>query len=447
MANQFDTLLEGQKKALEFWTNLSGKMTQAFNPSEQKPTDGQELMMDWFKKQQSFLEEIIQTGDLGQVIEKSPEKMKRWMELQTEFADKWLVFYRENAEKMGMKWLGISSKMDGSAYLSQGMGQWKKWMDEGTKFISAQVMDKIPFNMQPHYNSFLETYNNLHQYWEPIQGMIKNGLYDKEIVNRYFSTEAYQKIINQMMGFRPVGNPSEAVEQVNKWFEAYFSESKEGMSQWKSVAEGWQNKMKGYFSKGSVPIFEIAAELNKQSQEQLLPFYNIAAQGKENEIAKLLRDIQFAYVAFLLRSAEMQTKVYESGQFVLPDTIKAFYAKYKETSEAPDFQLFFKAYVDDLEKAMTVVLQSDEYSKLQSEVAATGAQIKAMTGKIIELSFSDMPFLSKSEADDFAQETASLKRKVRTLEERLAKLEASLGTTDHKPVVKAAARSSRKKEA
>ncbi|HMQ49884.1 MAG TPA: poly(R)-hydroxyalkanoic acid synthase subunit PhaE [Saprospiraceae bacterium] len=447
MANQFDTILEGQKKALEFWSDLSGKMTKAFNPAEQKPTDGQELMIDWYKKQQAFLEEIIQSGDIRQAIEKSPEKMQRWIALQTEFAGKWLDFYKENAEKMGMKWPDFPSKMDGSTYFAQGMGQWKKWMDEGSKFVSAQVFDKIPFNMQPHYSSFLETYNNLHQYWEPILGMIKNGLFEKELVERYFSTEVYEKVINQMMGFRPVGNPSEAMEQVNKWFEAYFSESKDRMGQWNSIAEGWQAKMKGYFSKGNVPVFEMAAELNKQAQEQLLPFYNVAAQGKENEIAKLMRDIQFAYVSFLLRSAEMQSKVYESGQFVLPDTIKSFYAKYKESSETPDFQAFFKAYVDDLEKAMTVVLQSDEYSKLQSEIAATGAQIKAMTGKIMELSFSDMPFLSKSEADDFAQETASLKRKVRTLEDRLAKLEALLGNTDSKPAAKTPARSSRKKEA
>ena len=35
-------------------------------------------------------------------------------------------------------------------------------------------------------------------------------------------------------------------------------------------------------------------------RDQMLPFYNIMAQGRQTELSKLMRDIQFAYVAFVI---------------------------------------------------------------------------------------------------------------------------------------------------
>jgi predicted flap endonuclease-1-like 5' DNA nuclease len=442
MSNQFDNIIEGQKKIMDFWSNLSQQMTSAYKPQSTPAEAGQELMQDWYNKQQAFFQEAMKT-DPQQALEKAPEHMQKYMEMQSEFTKKWADFFGKNADKMGMPFPNMdnfNSYANPTQYFQDGMGHWKKWMEDGSKWMNAQVMDKMPFNMRPHFTNYLDTYNFLSRYWEPLQRLIKNGMYDKNMVEQYFSADAYEKLINQMMGFRPVGNTSDVVENVNKWFEKYMHFAKGQEQDWSSVSDVWKNKMSEYFTGGKVPFFEMASELNQRLQDQLAPFNNIASQGRQTEISKLIQDIQFQYIAFILKSAEMQAKVYEAGQFALPDTVRDFAEKFKQEQEMPDFQAFFKQYVDTLEEALLEVLHSSEYSKLQSEVSATATQMNHQSKRITELMYADMPFLTHSEADDIAKETSTLRTKVRNLEHRLAEMEKAL-LLSGKPAVEKAASS------
>ena len=78
---------------------------------------------------------------------------------------------------------------------------------------------------------------------------------------------------------------------------------------------------------------------------------------------------------------------------------------------------------------MIEVLHSNEYSTLQNEVAKTGIQVKSKLDKLVELAFADFPFLMNSHADEIGKEAAALRKKVRQLEARLAKLEQPNGVS------------------
>ena len=75
---------------------------------------------------------------------------------------------------------------------------------------------------------------------------------------------------------------------------------------------------------------------------------------------------------------------------------------------------------------MLEVLHSSEYSKLQSEVSALATSIKKDNGRLMELMYADMPFLTHTDGDDIAKEASALRTKVRSLEHRLAELEKAM---------------------
>ena len=431
MKNQFDIFFEGQKKAMEFWNNLSSQMAESVktngHDNKKEKEEAQDLFTEWFKKQQAFFEQAMQSGaNPQQAFEKAPEQVQQWMEMQNDFAKRWVDFYRENAEKMGLKMPEFPGSYQPSTFFEEGVKNWKNWMEQGNQWASQQVLDKMPFNMRPHYTNFMETFDFMRRYWEPMQRLIQNGLFTKDMVDKYFTPDAYQKVVNQMMGFRPIGNVSELIENINQWFENYFSFAQQGAGEWGTVSDAWKEKMREYMSKGNLPFFEMAADFNNRLRDQMLPFYNIMAQGRQTEMAKLMRDLQFAYIAFVLKSAELQSKVYEAGQFALPDTLRDFYKQYKDKQEMVDYQEFFQHFVNKLENSLLETLHADDYSKLQSEVAAIGTQIKSMTDKATELMGADLPFLTKTDGDDFAKEVNALRRKVRTLEQKIADMEKAL---------------------
>lgn len=438
MSNPFDNILEGQKKAMDFWSKLSEQMAQPFKAAPADPSKaGQELLQEWYQKQQAFLEEAMKANP-QEALQQMPEQMRKYTELQTEYTRKWAEYFQANAKQMGIRLPEADGFGNPVKYFQDGMANWKKWMEGGSNWLSSDLLDKMPFNMRPHYTNYLDSYSTMSKYWAPMQRMIKNGLTDHKLVEQYFSPDAYQKVINQMMGFRPVGNTSEIIDNVNKWFEQYLAYTKTQTEEMASVSDTWREKVSGYMKAGKVPFFELATDFSQQMRDQLAPFNNIAAQGRENEISKLMQDLQFQYIAFVLKSAEMQAMVYEAGQFALPDTLRAFTEQYKDKQEMPDFDTFFQHYVNHLETALTEVLHAGEYSKLQSEVSATGTQMKLNSGRLMELMYADMPFLTHSEGDDIAKETHALRQKVRSLEARLAELEKAL-LLSGKPMVEKAA--------
>lgn len=411
--------MEGQKKAMSFWAQWAEQAAQPFQAKTDDPVKaGQELLQDWYAKQQAFFAQALQASPQD-TMAKAPEHFQQYMDMQTDFAKKWAGL---------MKWPGgVLPTTDSTRFFTDGMANWKKWMEGGQQWMSREVMGKLPFNMQPHYSAYLDSYQFLHKYWEPLQQLMRNGLTAPDMVSKYFSPDAYQTLVNQMMGFRPVGNVSSVIDQASAWFSKAAAQVKAQWSEMASVSEAWGKQAQQAMGTGELPFFEMAAEFNNRLRDQLAPFNNIAAQGRQNEMSKLLQDIQFEYMAFILKSAEMQMKVYESGQFALPDTIRSFAEKAKAGDALPDFQAFFSHYVNQLEEAILEVLHGQEYSTLQSEVSALATQVNFKSGRLMELAYADMPFLTHSDGDDIAKEASALRQKVRSLEQRLAALEKTTG--------------------
>lgn len=424
MNKQFEAILEGQKQAIDFWSKMSDQYNQAFksNGNSKKEEPKLDFVSEWLNQQQQLWQAAMQIGDPQKAFQEAPEQFRKWVEINQSYVENWTSFAKNNADKLGISWPG-STDFYSKNQFEQGIKQWNTWIDQSAQALREQLMTKLPFGMQAHFNSFLKSYDGLYQYWETFIRMIQNGLIDPSIIDKYFSQQAYQKLINELMGFQPIGNVSELIDGVNRWFEKLLSAGHASQSDFSSISENWQNKMKGYWTKESIPFFQMANEFNQQLRDQLLPFYNLMAQGRAAEIARLQRDMQFGYISYILKTAELQTKVYESGQFVLPDLIRTYYKEFQNDKTLPEYEDFFKAYINKQEEVILEVLHSDAYSSLQSEVAATGTQLKYTSEKMMELAMNDLPFLTKSEGDDFAKENAALRRKIRSLEQRLTALE------------------------
>lgn len=97
MNNQFEAIIEGQKKAMDFWTNLSEQMTSAFTPGSSKPAHGEEILTEWYKKQQAFFSDAMKISDPQKAFENAPDQFRNWLEMQRDFSEKWMGFYKENA--------------------------------------------------------------------------------------------------------------------------------------------------------------------------------------------------------------------------------------------------------------------------------------------------------------------------------------------------------------
>jgi predicted flap endonuclease-1-like 5' DNA nuclease len=424
MKSQFDTIIEGQKKALDYWSEASKKVMHQFNESIGSPSK-EDYLGNWFKAQKQLWEEAMKVANLTETFEQSPEKLNEWAKMQTEFAQQWLNFYVDNAERFGVKAPVMNGYTSASAFTDNMPKEWRKLIDQSNDWIKDNILSKLPFPQGFHYQNFNHLYEGMYQYWEPLQRMMQNGITDWKGIEAFFKPGAYQELVAQFMGYKPVTDFSSMLEQANH----YFEQAESWLKQYSAEGENWKEQWSAIFSNvenQNNPVFQVVLGLNNTVREGLESLYNVAGQSKEVEMAKLVKDIQFAYIAFLLKTIDMQNKVYQAGQFALPDTIQAFYDQFKSSHELPDYQGFFNQYVNMLEKYMIEVLESKDYSVLQSEVAKAGVTVKSKLDELVELALSDFPFLMQSHADEVAQEVNALRKKVRTLESRLAAMEEQL---------------------
>lgn len=416
ITQQFEAFAEGQKKMYEFWTDASKKMMDTLSP-EKKTETPEDLLKEWYEAQKGLFEEAMKVGDPKEAFAKAPEQFKKWVDLQTTFSEKWMKHLNTNTPNLGFD---VPKNWNGD------FNTFNSWMNDSTKWIRDNMMDKLPTNMKPHLESFTKAYDDLSKYWNSFVKMMEFGIYSKEAVDKYFSPDAYKNLVNQFMGYSNTLNMSELIDQTNDMFEKSFAQFQNNMMTPESFMNNWTEQTNKMASGDTSPYFKFMADLNEQVKDNLAPYYNVLGPGKEVDAAKIIRDIQFTYIAFIVKSSEMQTMVYKAGQNALPETLKAFYDEYQESNELPQYDAFFNRYVNVLEKHITVVLESDDYSKLQNEVAKAGLGVKSKMDEFVELSFVDLPFVMRSEANDIAQEASSMRKKVRALERKLAKMEKAL---------------------
>ena len=416
--SQFDSILEGQRKMMDWWAETSTKMLDTFTEGTEKVYAGSESMKDWYQRQQSIFEEASTVNDPKTAFDKVPEQYQKWIELQFEFMENWAKVYREGLKKMGIP----MPEMNGSAPEKMMQKNWKFWNDkvqENSDWLKKNILDKLPTSMQGHYQNFNEIYDDVLKYWDAFQRMIQFGVYEKKAIENFFSPEIYRSIVNKLMGFKPANNFDESLNQVNLFFEESFK----FLEQFAPNLKNWENQWTDYFKQfsqnGPNPFYQAAMDINHSLQENTEPFINLFGHSEPGRYAKILKDIQFAYTAFLVRNSEMQQRVYEAAQHALPKTIQTYHDEYRSSKEMPAFESFFNSWINNLEEHLTTILQSKDYSLLQSEVSKLGISVKGKLDELIELSFEQTPFLMKSHGDDLAREIHSLRRKVRDLEKKV----------------------------
>ena len=427
-------MIENQKKAFESWKEWTDQWMKSM-PGMTPPASGKDFFVPWMDMQRKWWEETMNAGKMKETTGQMPDQWKEWMDMQAQTSEKWMDFYRDQAKNFGITAPGFSS-FTKAPFTEMGAKQWQTWMEESNKWIKENMLDKIPNNMKPHYQNFTVLYDEMAKFWEPFQQLIQFGSFSKNTTDQFFSPEAYRRIVGLFLGFKPVENLAKMVEDVNSFFEDYISSLQKMTPGTQHFADNWMRFFRDWGRQTGHPGLQAVAEITNMVEKGVNTLYHVAGPGEELAMAKLLKDIQFAYTGFLLKSSELQQVLMDAGQFALPDTIKAYYDEFQKTKKLPNYNEFFNRYANHLENYLLEVLESDEYSVLQADVSKTGIAVKAKMDELVELAFHDMPFLMKSFADEVARENTSLRRKIRELETRLYAVESAFTGGSAVPKVK-----------
>ncbi len=416
MKTPFEALLESQRKIMDFWSETGKNVTDRLSEATTKPPVPTDFLQTWFDNSKKLWEEASKMNPLNSNNDQ-PAQFKYWAKLQKEFADYWI-----NASKGQMPGFVPTTAGLSPEQFTNPMKYLQDWAGKSQEWVEKSLLKNMPAAQHQYLKNFKEVYEQMQKYWQPIVTMIKSNTYDQDQISAWIKKNDFVPIISKFMGYQAVNDPDALREEMQASYErfsAWMEENSFGKVNWVDQVKAFNNRL----LKAEGSPFEFVNQLNNSISEGLDSYINISGQGKDIEMMKILKEIQFASMAYFTKTLEMQQQVYESSYKALPESLKHFSEKYQDDKSVPDFQDFFTHFVNSIESRVTETFGSQQYSTLQSVVARNATHVKALTEKMIELAVSDLPFLTNSFADEVALENQTLRKKIRTLEQRLERLE------------------------
>lgn len=427
MNTPFNVFVENQKKFYDNWMEMTQNMSTTKKQETNKAgKEGFDMFQDFFASQKELFENSFKMGDPKETSEKMSRQYNEWLELQQSFFKKWMQNYNDPKASE-------TNPLTNGEWMQKQVEMWKEMNQRGMEWINDNLFNHLPDSMKPHFKNYLHSVEVLNKNWETIYRMITQGVFNPATIEKMMNKDLQKQFVEAYFGMKMPSDSSQMLEQIRTWFDKMINAVESGDNPMGNWVELWSDSYKRMSKMDIQPGYRMILDMQKTIIENSEPFFSIAGESKQHRLTRELRDLQFAFTAYMVHSIEMQQHLYEASGNAMTETIRTFSEKFSENGEAPDMNVFFNSYVEIMENHLTEVLKSDEYSRVQSEMVKFGAKVKMLTEETLETMMEDFPFVPRSEGDEMNKQTTALKRKVRELEKKVAELNQAIDQIKAKP--------------
>jgi hypothetical protein len=161
-------------------------------------------------------------------------------------------------------------------------------------------------------------------------------------------------------------------------------------------------------------------------QKPTSPLTNLVFFGRDRVAIELTQEMLKSYVMFAAHYAKIQQLILSTGKDAIID-MTARVSEAAKSGKAPQtFDEFFNVWIRANEAAFDKMFSTDDYARVQGEIATSSAKVKEHTDKFFELMISEFPIAKRSELDEAYQSIHFLKSQVRRLERKLNEQEEAI---------------------
>lgn len=413
MANTefFDLFVETQKKMREAWDGY------VQNVQAPKMPNGEfrELWETWYKKQQELFNDYTPATPT-EVATKLPDLYRSMLEAQMAFIKGW-----GDASRSYLESLPVGDNQEKWTEFQKTQTElMETWTQQTNKLLMEQMKPFMPFASISGMENYSTAYREMFGYWDKIQELIKGG--EGNIPN-FMSPKSWTELMGNFTSFKMPEAMHQAAENAKTLFSNY--------NQWllDQSTQFSEQGIRPFSVAGLDPWMNMFKDVQARLDKVYMPFNHMLNSGKQSEMISLLREAQQEYLNYAIKGTEFQLALMEAGRKAMPEVIEKFQEEYKNTQEMPNYEAFFQSFLDIVEKHLVELFETEEYAKLQNDLAIAGVGVKKRMDRFMELAFEGAPFTMKSESEELAKELQSLRRKIRDLEKRLGESQAAATTT------------------
>jgi BMFP domain-containing protein YqiC len=120
-----------------------------------------------------------------------------------------------------------------------------------------------------------------------------------------------------------------------------------------------------------------------------------------------------------LKNTQMQYMMYATGMKAMDEVSENLYTRMRNGEDFNSFSNVYQEWLNTNDKHFVTLFETEEYSKLMSEVSALQLGLKKKIENQMEKAFSNLPLINRSEMDELYLTIQGLKSRISMLENQI----------------------------
>lgn len=266
-------------------------------------------------------------------------------------------------------------------------------------------------------------YWRLRELWLPLIQAIQEKAITEGPGRPGIDPAKYKTLLDAIFGFQPEA-VAEFHRQLSRLLEVFTGAAQGQMKPWGEALQQSLAVMPQLAEGHPESFLKVFHALYSASDRSLGWVFHVPAVGKDREKIELLLRCLDDLSVLHAKNIEYHHLMYVTGFEAFEQVVATLAEKVRGGHEISRFDDFFDLWIDVNEKTFFARFQTEKFGKLQGELLEAGLQVRKRYFSLAELYLNDLPIALRSEMDDLYKTVQDLKRRVRTLENKLREVNA-----------------------
>ncbi len=412
--NMFNTFANMQKQAVETFNQAAESMKNAMgNPAN--VDFNSDFFKKWYDSQMAWFNQ--HKGDNNN---QAFEFFQNWMNSQTDIAKKW--FEASQGLMSNMPAMDMNNTNWNANYNNM-MNMFNSWKETMTSSYNEMMTN---FNNGTNKETFSGMFNNadmymkMFQFWMPMMKSLQDKSFTTESFRQMFNAPMYKDMMDKMFNMQP--------DFMKTMFNSNMGGMKDQMGNMMDMNKNMFDNMKNMMSQNMstmMPADMFSSMLNNynsmftQMNNATAPLAKLMPNGNQKQQMEMMKELTNHMNVYNLKNTQMQYMMYATGMQAMDEVSENLYSRMRNGEDFNSFINVYQEWLNTNDKHFVTLFESEEYSKLMSEVSALQLGLKKKIENQMEKAFSNLPLINRSEMDELYLTIQGLKSRISMLENQI----------------------------
>ncbi len=432
--NIFESMADMQKKAVDNLTQVTNNMKSNMFTGNNTNFDS-ETFKKWYDSQMAWFNNA--NGENKNPVQ-AFEFFNTWMNNQISNAKTWFDNNNNPLGNMG------NNDMNASYYNM--MNLYNEWTNTMNNSYSEMMKN---FDNKGTKENFASMFNNAEmqmkafEFFMPMMNSIQDKTFTPDMFKQMFNTPVYKEMMDKMFGTQPdwmknmMENPA-------------MTSMKDNMTKMMGSNKSMFDNMKGMMNTNMPNMNDSFANMmgyynqwNSAIDNASAPFTKLMGNTKNTVVMSQMREISDMMMNYNVKNTQMQFMTYQTGLKAMEDFSETLYATIQEGKDMSNFTDIYSAWLNTNDKHFVKLYETEDYSKMMSEVSGMQLTLKKKIEASMEKSMEHLPLINRTEMDELYKTIYELKKRINMLESQLD-VETTTEATEASSTSKTSAKKSAK---